>query len=79
MKKLQKRSGSLLLALLMVLSSFAPFTLQIVYAVDAGPNDNDVGGEKKAATYNMHGQGALVTLVRMDNPYQENEGELDLP
>ncbi len=59
-KKLQKRAISLLLALFMVLSSFAP---RITYAVDTGSNDNNAGGEKVAATYNMHGWGAMVTLV----------------
>ena len=53
--KLRKRAGSLLLALLMLVSSFTPFTPQIIYAVDAGSNDNDAGGQRVPATYNMHG------------------------
>ena len=48
--KLRKRAISLLLVLLMLVSSFTPFAPHIIYAVDAGPNDNDAGGEKKAAT-----------------------------
>ena len=68
--KLRKRAISLLLVLLMLVSSFTPHT---VYAVDAGSNDNDAGGQRVPATYNMHGWGAMVTLVTLKNPYTEKE------
>ena len=68
--KLRKRAISLLLVLLMLVSSFTPHT---VYAIDAGSNDNDAGGQRVPATYNMHGWGAMVTLVTLKNPYTEKE------
>lgn len=58
MKKLRKRVGSLLLVLLIVLSSFTPFTPQVAYGgVAAGSNDNNAGGNRVPATYNIHGWG----------------------
>lgn len=56
----------------MLLLSFAPCT---VYVVDAGSNDNAEGGEK-AATYNMHGWGAMVTIVSEENTYKTEKEEL---
>ena len=75
--KLRKRAGSLLLAMLMVLSSFTPLAPQVAYAVDAGSNDNDAGGQRVPATYNMHGWGAIVTIVSEENTYKTKEEELD--
>ena len=72
--KLRKRAISLLLVLLMLVSSFTPHT---VYAVDAGSNDNDAGGQRVPATYNMHGWGAIVTIVSEENTYKTKEEELD--
>ena len=73
--KLRKRAISLLLALLMVLSSFTPC---IVYGgTQAGSNDNDAGGQRVPATYNMHGWGAMITVVSEKNTYKTNEAKLD--
>ena len=73
--KLRKRAISLLLSLLMVLSSFTPC---IVYGGSAaGSNDNAAGGSAIPATYNMHGWGAMVTLVSEENTYKADEAKLD--
>lgn len=73
--KLRKRAGSLLFAMLMVLSSFNPYTAY--GGTQAGSNDNAAGGSAIPATYNMHGWGAMVTLVSEENTYKADEAKLD--
>lgn len=77
MKKQRRRMISLMLAVLLALSSFTPYVVYAAGGVTAGSNDNVAGGQQKAADYNMHGWGMMVTLYSMENDYKDKEEERD--